>query len=181
MIWVNCYSVFCLYNILPDEQLECWRHFVLASRVLSKGQITKDDLTIAYTLLHRFCCQYQHIYGGDAVTPNIHMHCHLLECVRDYGPMNSFWLFSFERYNGILGDRPTNNRSIESQMLKRFVSDNANLQLLANATDTSSDIGQMFGPVIRDHALDLHHLNTGMYRYLKPFVVRHQTLIYYLL
>ena len=42
----------------------------------------------------------------------------------------TFWLFSFERYNGVLGDEPTNNRSIEIQMMNRFLKDNSHLQLL---------------------------------------------------
>ena len=42
----------------------------------------------------------------------------------DYGPVQEFWLFSFERYNGILGKQPTNNRVIESQLIERFLRDN---------------------------------------------------------
>ena len=121
MIWVNFYSLFCLHGLLSDEQLECWRHFVLASRLLSKHQLTANDVSIADALLLTFCRHFERLYGRAAVTPNMHLHCHLTECVKDYGPMNSFWLFSFERYNGILGDRPTNNRAIEPQLLKRFM------------------------------------------------------------
>ena len=33
----------------------------------------------------------------------------------------AFWLFSFERYNGILGSYKTNNRSIEIQLMRHFV------------------------------------------------------------
>ena len=32
-----------------------------------------------------------------------------------------FWLFSFERYNGMLGSIPTNNRNIEVQLMSNFV------------------------------------------------------------
>ena len=39
--------------------------------------------------------------------------------------MQEFWLFSFERYNGILGKQPTNNRDIESQLMERFLRENA--------------------------------------------------------
>ena len=79
--------------------------------------------------------------------------------------MNSFWLFSFERYNGILGDRPTKNRSIEAQLLKRFVDDNANNLPFIHVQKSMSDVGTMFGSVVRDHALgytSLSHLNTEL-------------------
>ena len=35
-----------------------------------------------------------------------------------------FWLFSFERYNGILGSIPHNNHSIEVQIMTRFLRNN---------------------------------------------------------
>ena len=49
------------------------------------------------------------------------MHRHILNCILDYGPVYAFWLFSFERYNGILGSYKTNNRSIEIQLMRHFV------------------------------------------------------------
>ena len=37
--------------------------------------------------------------------------------------MHAMWCFSFERYNGILGDTPSNNRSLqlEKTMMKQFI------------------------------------------------------------
>ena len=32
-----------------------------------------------------------------------------------------FWLFSFERYNGILGNQSNNHRDIESQLMNWFL------------------------------------------------------------
>ena len=113
MVWVNYYSINCLHGILPADHLECWRHFVLASRLLYQRKVSMDEIQVADALLLRFCQRFQALYGPEAVTPNIHLHAHLIECVRDYGPMSTFWLFSFERFNGILGEEPTNNRSIE--------------------------------------------------------------------
>ena len=59
----------------------------------------------------------------------MHMHCHLAACVREFGPIHSFWLFPFERYNGILEGQPTNNRSIDLQLMHRFQKDNTHLHL----------------------------------------------------
>ena len=42
-------------------------------------------------------------YGEEKITPNLHLSLHLCECSYDYGPLYSFWCFSFERMNGILG------------------------------------------------------------------------------
>ena len=65
----------------------------------------------------------------------MHMHLHLADSLQDFGPLHAFWLYSFERYNGLLGKQPTNNRSIELQPIKRFLRDNAYLDLL-NAAES---------------------------------------------
>ena len=49
----------------------------------------------------------------------MHLHCHLKDIILDYGPVQEFWLFSFERYNGIFGNQATNNRAIEETVLQR--------------------------------------------------------------
>ena len=49
---------------------------------------------------------------------------HLKSVVEDYGPVFGYWLFSFERYNGILGNQSNNHRDIESQLMNRFLRDN---------------------------------------------------------
>ena len=53
----------------------------------------------------------------------MHLHTHILDCILDYGPVYSFWLFSFERYNGLLGDYITNQRSPEIQLMRKFIGD----------------------------------------------------------
>ena len=91
MIWVNYYSLNCLYEVIPFEHLECWRRFVLASRLLCKRQLTAEDIQVADTLLLKFCRQFELIYGPEAVTPNMHLHAHVADCIRDY-KTNVFYL-----------------------------------------------------------------------------------------
>ena len=122
--WVMLYSIPCLYDVLEGEHLECWRSFVLACRLLCKRTVLKSDITLADILLLKFCEHVQSLYGKKAITPNMHMHLHLKDILLDYGPVYGFWLFSYERYNGILEHQPTNNRSIEIQLMSRFIRDN---------------------------------------------------------
>ena len=63
----------------------------------------------------------EQLYGSQFLTLNMHLHLHLPECFQDYGPCYSFWLFSFERYNVILGRYHTNHRSIEIQLMQKFM------------------------------------------------------------
>lgn len=163
MLWVNYYSLYCLYDLIAPEHFECWRHFVLASRLLCRWKLSDDEIRIADALLLQFCRRFETLYGQDVVTPNIHLHVHLADCIRDYGPMSSFWLFAFERFNGILGDEPTNNRSIEIQLMTRFLKDNAHLELLMSVPSASSDVTSIFSQAILDHVCNftsIKHLDT---------------------
>ena len=72
-------------------------------------------------LLLKFCKNVESLYGNLAITPNMHLHCHIAECVKDFGPIYGFWLLSFERYNGILGSYPTNKRNTTEQIMRRFL------------------------------------------------------------
>ena len=65
---------------------------------------------------------------------------------------SSFFILSFERFNGLLGDLPTNNRLIETQVMQRFVHDNFHLQLLSYTPIEADEVNDMFKKVIVDHA-----------------------------
>ena len=122
--WVLYFSVIAMRDIITDEVLECWQHFVLACRTLctKASQLRKQNWEM-------LCCRRtEHSFGKDYITPNMHLHCHLYECITDYGPLHSFWCFAFERYNGILGSMP-NNRYIESQLMQRFLREAQSLSL----------------------------------------------------
>ena len=116
--------MYSLHGILPKRDLECLRKFVIACSYLCNRVITKTDLQIADNYLMKFCPEFENIYGKDIVTPNMHLHGHLVDCMNDFGPVYSFWLFSFERYNGLLGSIPSNKKSIEMQIMSRFCRDN---------------------------------------------------------
>ena len=127
--WINIFSIPALSEILPPEHLECWRHYVLACRILCKQSLSRTDIDLADCLLLRFCNKVEILYGKHVITPNMHLHAHLKEMILDYGPSQELWLFSFERYNGLLGKQPTNNRAIEPQLMQTFLRSNAAILL----------------------------------------------------
>lgn len=121
--WTTILSIYALHGILDDDQLKYWRLFVQACRLITCPMITIDDAQKGHKLLLEFCTTFESLHGSENVTPNMHLHTHLFECIKDYGPIYSFWLFSFERYNGMLGGYKTNQRSVELQLMRRFMSD----------------------------------------------------------
>ena len=65
--------------------------------------------------------------------------------------MSSFWLFSFERCYRLLGDEPTNNRSIELQLINRFIKDNAHLHLLSSIPSDSIGATSILSRAVIEH------------------------------
>ena len=93
----------------------------MACRLLSSKILQSTDIQLADALLMQFCKRMEKMYGKEVITPNMHMHAHLCECIMDFGPSHSFWVFAFERYNGLMGKQPNNNRSIKVQLMQRFL------------------------------------------------------------
>ena len=118
--FVFIYSMFCLKDILPKEKFEHWLLFVKACKLLCTRAIKLEDAEEARELLQQFCQGVEEIYGKKYCTANMHLHMHLAECIQDFGPVYSFWCFSFERYNGILGSYHTNNKNVGLIIMRKF-------------------------------------------------------------
>ena len=68
-----------MHGILPDEEIECWRVFLLASRLLSSPSVSMENVALADALLLSFCCRFENLHGSSSITPNMHMHGQLTE------------------------------------------------------------------------------------------------------
>ena len=79
------------------------------------------DISHADSLAQQFCVKFQELYRDKNCTANMHLHLHLCRSLLDYGPTYTFWLYTFERYNGILGSFHMNNKGIESQIMQWFL------------------------------------------------------------
>ena len=119
--WILFFSSYSLKGMIPGEHYQCWQLFSKACFYMCRREIRANELELADSLLEEFCRYYVSLFGKDHCTINLHLSCHLSECVRDYGPVYSFWLFAYERLNGILGSYHTNNRSISIQLTRRFL------------------------------------------------------------
>src|SRR5712671_813883 len=49
------------------------------------------------------------LYGTGIIKPNHHYATHVVECVRNFGPLHDFWTFLYERLNKVLKSFKTNN------------------------------------------------------------------------
>ena len=83
----NCFSLLILDDILLSQDLHYWRYFVLASRILCQMSISEFEIQCADAFLLQFCSNFERSYGKEAITPNMHLHCHLKQSLIDYGPI----------------------------------------------------------------------------------------------
>ena len=111
----------CSFRYLHKNHLIIWKRFVLASRILCQPVIMKAEIMKADALLLNFCKGFQQLYGKLAFTPNMNLCCHIKDSRLDFRPVYAFWLFFFERYNGKMASNVTNNRSVENQYMRKFI------------------------------------------------------------
>ncbi len=145
--WTLLYSVHALYKIIPDEHYQYWCFFVDACRILCKLKISSSDIAQAHTCILNYCKKFEEVCGKEYCTPNMHMACHLKSNLIDYGPIASFWTFSFERYNGILESMKMSWRNPEKQMLLKFL----DMQAVARENLDSNSGDKRFCSYLMEH------------------------------
>ena len=123
--WITIYSPVVLKGILPRNHLQCWLLFVRACVLMSKRYILSREIDTADLYLLQFCLRFEALYGKARCTPNLHLHLHLKDTFKNFGPAHAFWCFPFERYNGLLGSYHTNRKSVETQVMARFCHEQA--------------------------------------------------------
>lgn len=143
--WVLIYSQIILKGKIPQEHYTCWCKFVRACQLLCSRAITMDNVSVMHSCFVQFCNSFERLFGRMACTPNLHLHCHLRDCLYDFGPGSSFWLFACERMNGILGSVPTNHHQIETQLMRKFITTQ---QVLCSADGSDDEIKTLFQPFI---------------------------------
>ena len=136
--WTLLFSLIALHDVLPQEHLECWQIYVMACNIYCSSVISLDEINSADELMRSFFIKAESLYGSRFLTINAHLHLHLQNIFKDYGPCYGYWLFSFERYNGILGRYHTNQLSIEIQLMRRFI-ENMHIKSTVNTDSFPSE------------------------------------------
>jgi hypothetical protein len=105
-MWKTFMLIFAIpitWDFLEETDQKILAYFVRACKILTSRQLEKNELNEAFTKLLAMNKLIEMKYGQERISPNLHLCLHICECALDYGPLSSFWCFSFERMNGILG------------------------------------------------------------------------------
>ena len=169
--WILIYSLVCFKPVLSNSQYSLWVLFVQACSLLCSHAISNESLRLADRLIHQYCSSFEHEFGKENCYPNLHLHCHLKQCILDYGPATSFWLFAFERMNGCLGSFHTNNQAVEVQLFRKFLSKQ---KIICSTEWPNDDFTSAVKPLLADlsSCKDVTSCG-GFYRHiLNPFCPR---------
>lgn len=113
--WTLNYSLYALHGIIPQR---LWWLFVRGCSLLYQSCLTIEDVGSAEEFFLLFFETYSKQVEWTHINPSFHFMLHLPACVRKFGSVYNFHCYRFESLNG----SPTNNKSAEQQILKRWYS-----------------------------------------------------------
>jgi hypothetical protein len=105
-MWKTFIMIFAIpitWDFLDEVDKKVLAYFVRACKILTGRELQKTELNEAFIRLFDMNKLIEQKYGQEKISPNLHLCLHICECALDYGPLSSFWCYSFERMNGILG------------------------------------------------------------------------------
>jgi len=102
-LFILIYPTPLMWDLLVTSDRKILANFVKAYSLLTCRIIDNNMLSQAHDRLLQVAKLIEENYGPESITPNIHLSLHITDCCKDYGPLYSFWCYSFERMNGLLG------------------------------------------------------------------------------
>ena len=111
------FRVPCMFGVLPSHLLSHYILLVHATYVLLKDGIDETDLKEAEECLTKFVQHFPVYYGLRFSTLNVHQLLHLVDEVRDLGPLYTHDCFSFEDKNRVVLNFIHGTQAIASQLI----------------------------------------------------------------
>ena len=119
--WTLYFSLYALKGLIPHRDYACWLLFVKLCYMICQRELAESKLLEIDSLAEMFCTSFLNLYGKPSLAPNMHLLAHISDCIRDHGPVYAFWLYAFERMNGVLGTFQTNNVDTSVQLMRKFL------------------------------------------------------------
>jgi hypothetical protein len=137
-------------------------------RLLLTYSVTVGNVCRAHDAFRQYCVGVEEVWGGSFMKPNHHHLMHLKQCVLDYGPPHVFWVFAFERSNGLLANFHSSNRTVELEMMKRFMQQ----QTVLNQDHLSVTTVALENPHLLPSILSSHNIQSmQLYRQDTPLPI----------
>ena len=111
------YGVTVLDGILDTERFQHYSDFVGAIQILLYYGSTEYQLQSAEIFLFRFCENFATLYNECYMTLNVHQLVHIVDSVRQLGPLYTHSCFPFEDKNGFVLKQIRGTQNIDNQII----------------------------------------------------------------
>ncbi|KAJ7749137.1 hypothetical protein B0H16DRAFT_1461303 [Mycena metata] len=125
-------------NLHPDDPVNFCK-LATSVKLLLAHPIRDAQIDEADDLLRSYLPELMTLYGESVIKPNHHYATHTAENVRDYGPLQEFWTFLFERINKVLKSYNSSNHSggeLETSFFREFHRTVQTSRILAHAANS---------------------------------------------
>ncbi|KAH7908121.1 hypothetical protein BJ138DRAFT_1013395 [Hygrophoropsis aurantiaca] len=92
--------------------LENFIALVIAVRWSTMRSTSDDHIEIVESYFSYYLTSFVKLFGKALLRPTHHFSQHLPHCIKLFGPAHGWWAFPFERYNGIIQRKNTNNKIV---------------------------------------------------------------------
>jgi len=151
LAWLLYYSLPVLKGILPHTHYTHWALLVDCVSILLGKEISLAQLVYCERGLVQFVSDFENLYGKQHLSFNVHQTLHLVQSVRDWGPLWSHSAFLFESYNSVLLNMIRGTQGVPMQILHSFFLTRAIPSNVANVLPDCSPAEQEFIQSLTSH------------------------------
>ncbi|KAK3910089.1 Halomucin [Frankliniella fusca] len=155
--WLLYYAIVCLVDIVPQRYLRLVGLLSNAVFLLSRDVILEENLVEAHRCIEEFVRRFQDLYGPGQMNFSVHILTHLVECVRNWGPLFCHSTFPFESWNHHIAKAVSSPKGAIDQIAMRFL-----MKFMVDGIPEDPDISQEVKDIIHHKVMGkkLHAVRT---------------------
>lgn len=89
-------------NVIPsDDHLNNFVKLIAIIQMCSSPELMKDSISSLESLISSYLNQFVEIYGAANFSPKFHMMIHLVDQIRQHGPLRHHWAMRYEGKNAV--------------------------------------------------------------------------------
>ncbi|XP_070392858.1 uncharacterized protein [Dermacentor albipictus] len=154
--WLLYFSPIVLVGILPQPYYNNWLKFVSLMHVLLADSVSSELLRSVQKQMFLFLKEYEVLYGKENITFNAHSLLHLVDSVREWGPLWNFSAYPYENMNGRLVRLVNGTRHAQWQIVEKFQILLAMPRLCATTVVSSSPVRDLLTAMLKGYRLRVH-------------------------
>ena len=120
LVWLLFYSLPVMRGFLCEPYYAHWSVLVKCVSILIGVNISDAQLNQCESALMTFVIDFSKLYGEEHVSFNVHQTLHIVDSVRDCGPLWTHSAFMFESFNGALLKMIRGTQGVPIQILNKF-------------------------------------------------------------